>query len=80
MSTLLNVAARPTVYFDANDKNHRRYFAKFLVARSWGNCPVQFYLEQEYADILTMCQDKLTAYYLGREFRETIPTLEQTLE
>ena len=75
--TVLNVAYRPAVYFDVMDKQHRRWFADFLRRRSWGHCPVQFYLEQGYSDVPAMIQDKLTAWYLTREFREAVPTLDR---
>lgn len=76
MITCLNVASRPVVYFDVQDKEHRRYFAQFLIDRSWGHCPVLFYLEQGYSDVPAMIQDKLTAWYLGKDFRKRIPTLD----
>ena len=78
MMTILNVAARPAICFDVTDKDHRRWFAKFLRNRSWGECPVQFYLEQGYSDVPSMIQDKLTAFYLGREFHDRVPTLDRS--
>lgn len=77
MMTVLNVASRPTVYFDVTDREHRKWFAKFLRNRSWRYCPVQFYLEQGYSDVPAMIQDKMSAWYLGREFRERVPTLDR---
>jgi hypothetical protein len=77
MITILNVASRPSVIFEPTNQNHRKWFAKFLINRSWRDCPVQFYLEQEFADVPTMCQDKLTSYYLTRECREFVPVLNQ---
>lgn len=78
MMTILNVASRPAVYFNVQDKEHRRWFARFLRDRSWGDCPVQFYLEQGYSDVPAMIQDKLAAWYLTREFRDVVPTLDRS--
>lgn len=77
MLTILNVASRPTIIFDPTERTHRRWYADFLTRRSWRHCPVQFYLEQEFSDVPTMCQDKLSSYYLSREFREVVPTLDR---
>jgi len=35
-------------------------------------------LEQEFADVPTMCQDKIASYYLTRECREMVPLLNQS--
>ena len=71
--SLLDLRARPTVYFDAADTSHRRCYLDFLVRRSWRDSPVQFYLERGYGDLSAMIENKLTAYYLGREFKSSVP-------
>jgi hypothetical protein len=72
MSFILDMHVRPTVFFDANNKDHRREYANFLKYRGWSRCPVQFYLDSDYPDVLTMVQTKLAAYYTESEFRSEI--------
>ena len=71
--SLLDVRARPWVIFDPKNSDHRAYYAEFLKKSSWKNCPVRFHIEQGYGDITAMVENKLTAYYLGQEFRKKIP-------
>lgn len=60
---------RPWVVFDANNKDHREWFAKFQERRTWGDCPVRFVVDQDYGDLLTQIQRQLINYYVHREFR-----------
>jgi len=69
MSTILDMHVRPTVFFDASNKDHRRQYANFLTYRGWSRCPVQFYLDPDYPDVLTMVQTKIADYYASAEFR-----------
>ena len=71
--SLLDIGARPWARFNVKDPVHRRYYAEFLKNRSWKNCPVRFHVEQGYGDITAMVENKLTAHYLGQEFRKRIP-------
>ena len=71
--SLLDVRSRPWAVFDPKNPDHRNHYSQFLKKRSWRYCPVQFYLEQGYGDLTSMIENKLTAYYLGQEFRKKIP-------
>lgn len=69
MSMILQHGHRPWVVFDPANKNHRRYYADFIRYRTWGKCPVRFYLpEDAHRDLLLMIHDKLARYYTEREF------------
>lgn len=78
MRTRLQVMARPCVKFNATDAEHRKYFANFLITRCWTFCPVQFYLEPGYGDVVSMIEHKLTVHYLGRELKERLPLREES--
>jgi len=71
--SILDIKARPTVYFDAASSEHRRYYLEFLQCRSWRRCPIQFYLEHGYGDLSAMIENKLAVHYLGNEFGEYVP-------
>ena len=71
--TLLDLKSRPTVNFDAGDRDHRQYYMAFLQNRSWRDSPVQFYLERGYGDLSSMIENKLAVYYLSREFKVSVP-------
>ena len=71
--SILNLQARPTITFDAANREHREHYANFLRQRSWRDSPVQFYLERGYGDLSAMIENKLVAYYLGREFKASVP-------
>jgi hypothetical protein len=71
--TLLDLKSRPTVNFNASDRDHRQYYMAFLQNRSWRECPVQFYLERGYGDLSSMIENKLAVHYLAREFKDTVP-------
>jgi hypothetical protein len=44
----LEYFSRPWVAFDADNKEHRRYYAEFLKFNTWGRCPVRFLVTDEY--------------------------------
>lgn len=64
----LALFGRPYVVFDANDKNHRKWFAEFSTRRTWAKCPVRFVIDNEQGDLVTMIQRRLIQYYVDREF------------
>lgn len=66
--TKLDYSNRPWVAFDAENKNHRRYFAEFQAKRTWGHCPVRFIVPDAHGDLLSLIQEKLLAHYLQKEF------------
>ena len=71
--SILNLSNRPTIYFEAGNREHRQHYMAFLQHRSWRQCPVQFYLERGYGDLSAMIENKLSAYYLQREFKDFVP-------
>jgi hypothetical protein len=61
---------RPLVAFDPNNKDHRRYYARFIETRSWGQCPVRFIVPEDHGgDLISMMKNSLIQYYIEREFR-----------
>jgi hypothetical protein len=69
MRTILDITRRPLVKFDPANKEHRRYYAKYRESRSWGWCPVEFWVPYHYGNVANMCEQKLTEYYLKSEFK-----------
>lgn len=59
---------RPYVAFDAENKDHRAWFAEFQKLGTWGKCPVRFICPDDHGDLVTMIQRKLIAYYVDKEF------------
>lgn len=65
----LEFLQRPLVAFDANNKDHRRYYADFMEYGGWGRCPVRFICPEDYGmDLPTMIKHRLIEYYIEREF------------
>lgn len=65
----LQLFGRPFVVFDANNKDHRRWFAEFNANRSWKDCPVRFVLvDKDHGDLVTQIQRSLIQYYVDKEF------------
>jgi hypothetical protein len=66
----LEYYSRPWVAFDAENKEHRRYYAEFLKFNTWGRCPVRFLVTDEYGmDLPTMIRNKLCEFYVAQEFK-----------
>jgi hypothetical protein len=66
----LEYYSRPWVAFDAENKEHRRYYAEFLKFNTWGRCPVRFLITDEHGmDLPTMLRNKLCEYYVEQEFK-----------
>jgi hypothetical protein len=65
----LEYLTRPLVAFDPNNKDHRRYYAEFLVTKGWGHCPVRFIVPDDSgSDLVGMIKTVLIQYYIDREF------------
>jgi hypothetical protein len=67
--SLLYLRSRPIVAFDANNSDHRRWFAEFVKYRGWGKCPVRFMAENLEVDLVTFIEHKMLAYYVQQEFK-----------
>lgn len=68
--SILNYHHRPWTAFNAEDRNHRQWFAEFQRSRTWGHCPVRFIVADEQGDLVTMIQRKLINYYVAKEFKK----------
>lgn len=67
----LEFYSRPLVAFDPSNKEHRRYFAEYLIYGGWGRCPVRFIVPDDVGmDLPTMIKNQLVEYYTAREFKE----------
>jgi hypothetical protein len=65
----LQLFGRPYAVFDANNKDHRRWFADFNKSRTWSNCPVRFVVNDDHGDLITMIQRELIQHYVDDEFK-----------
>jgi hypothetical protein len=68
MNSMLSLYGRPVVMFDVDNKEHRRMAHRFLVERSWGNCPVRFALPIGEDNVHSMVMRLLTQHYSAKEF------------
>ena len=64
----LSLYGRQWIVFDAQNKQHRQWFAEFQARKSWANCPVRFIIDDENGDLLTMIQRRLIEFYTDQEF------------
>ena len=72
----LQLFGRPWVVFDAQNKDHRRWFAEFNKNLSWKNCPVRFVVNEDHGDLITQIQRSLIQFYVDKEFgTEKDPTI-----
>ena len=67
--SILNYYHRPWVAFNAEDRDHRQWFAEFQKSGTWGHCPVRFIIADEQGDLVTMIQRRLIKFYVEKEFR-----------
>lgn len=66
---LLDLHLRPLVQFDVLNNQHREWFAKFKIDRSWGKCPVRFIASEETgSDLISMIEKLLLSFYIDQEF------------
>jgi hypothetical protein len=68
MNSMLSMYSRPTVVFDVTNKQHRQWAHRFMTARSWSGCPVQFALPHSEDNVYTMLMRQLTRHYIQKEF------------
>jgi hypothetical protein len=64
----LALYGRPYVIFDADNRDHRKWFADFNKSGAWGSCPVRFVVYDDHGDLITMIQRHLIQYYVDKEF------------
>ena len=64
--------ARPVVAFDPSNMQHRAHYNDFINHASWSRCPVQFILEDNASDVVTMIQRTLLVYYTEQEFSKNV--------
>jgi hypothetical protein len=65
----LQLHGRQFVVFDANNKDHRKWFADFNSTRRWGQCPVRFVVNDDHGDLITQIQRELIQFYVDKEFK-----------
>lgn len=68
MNTVMMTKMRPTVLFNVDNSEHRRYAWEFLQTKSWRNCPVMFALPNSEPSVYTMITRELSNWYASREF------------
>ena len=64
----LALYGRPWVVFDAQNKEHREWFAEFNKSGAWGKCPVRFVVNDDHGDLITQIQRELIQFYVDKEF------------
>ena len=65
----LEFYARPLVAFDANNKQHRRWYHEFVEYGGWGRCPVRFIVpDSTGSDLVKIITRQLIEYYVAKEF------------
>ena len=64
----LDYIGRPWTAFNAENKQHRKWFAEFQRNKTWSRCPVRFIVSDEHGDLVTLIQRKLIEHYVDREF------------
>jgi len=64
----LHMFGRPYVVFDANNQEHRKWYAEFQRNRTWGHCPVRFILAETSSNLVTQIQRELVDHYVTHEF------------
>jgi hypothetical protein len=68
---LLDLHMRPLVQFNVSNNQHREWFSKFKIDRSWGKCPVRFIAPEETGlDLISMIEKLLLDFYINQEFRK----------
>lgn len=68
----LQLHGRQYMVFNANNKEHRKWFADFNASRKWGNCPVRFVLNDAHGDLITQIQRELIQFYVDKEFKTVV--------
>jgi hypothetical protein len=64
----LDYIGRPWTAFNADNKQHRKWFAEFQRNKSWSRCPVRFIVSDDHGDLVTLIQRRLIQHYVDREF------------
>ena len=71
---------RPWTVFDAHNREHRKWFAKFQASGTWGTCPVRFVIADDHGDLVTMIQRRLIEYYVSKEFSRDLKAFSKSRE
>ena len=67
--SLLELAGRPYIVFNPENKQHRSYYHDFVQSGTWGRCPFRFVVPEDHGDLITMIQRSLIEYYVNKEFK-----------
>ena len=65
--SILNTYGRPVIKFDAENPIHRQYYADFVKASTWKDCPVRFKVEENFVDTTSMIKHHITDYYFRND-------------
>jgi hypothetical protein len=63
----LHVNARQWITFNAQDAQHRAWYAEYIRTRTWGKCPVRFEVDGEPGHIGAI-ERLILEYYTKKEF------------
>jgi hypothetical protein len=67
--SVLLLKARPLLAFDANNRQHRNYYAEFVKHKTWGYCPIRFAVGGSRIDLVTHIERELVDFYTLKEFK-----------
>lgn len=59
---------RPSEVFDPFNRKHRKYFHEALKHKTWGRCPIRFWLDETEDSLMDQCTKKIAKYYMLKEF------------
>lgn len=65
--SILGTFGRPWVEFDAQNKQHREWYAEFIQTNTWANCPVRFALREANGNVFTI-ERQIMEFYVDAEF------------
>lgn len=68
MNSVLNTRVRPTVVFNVENPEHRRYAWQFIKNRTWRDCPVMFALPEGEHNVFSLVSREMAEFYADREF------------
>jgi hypothetical protein len=68
VNNLLNTMIRPTVKFNAENREHRYWAHQFITNRTWRGCPFVFALPQSEDNVYNMVLRHLAEWYSNKEF------------
>ena len=68
LNSVVMTKIRPTVIFDASNKEHRKHGWMMIKNRSLKDCPWIFALHEGHDNVMDMINRELVRWYTDREF------------